>query len=214
MPLISSDFPWCLCWIRCPVWILCVWLFLYEPDPCILLSLFSCLAESELDSINILGSTISKFCFCPFGDLFKKPLLSALPTYGIKMNSSPPLIGFFFFALDSCLFHFELMYWVSFLNSNNCALRAAGMCVHYKWELMNSACPGWSSCAVSWNVTVSKTNLAPLSSAFILFFWKSYTWRKKCKRDSVSVQDVLLGAHSQSASGGLILTLAVCKSST
>lgn len=34
------------------------------------------------------------------------------------------------------------------------------------------------------------------------------------KGESVSVQDGLLGGHSQSASRGLIPTLAVCKSST
>lgn len=92
----AVDFPWRFCWIMCPVWILCEWLLLEEPDHARSLS-HPVWLTGRLDSINKLGSTRNncmRVCVhaCPRGNHLKS--LTCLSCLHIETNIS-------------WLFHFE-----------------------------------------------------------------------------------------------------------
>lgn len=162
------DFPWRFCWIMCPVWILWMIVVGRARPRALSFSFFCSLSHpvwltGRLDSINKLGSTRNncmRVCVhaCPCGNHLKS--LTCLSCLHIEANIS-------------WLFPFWVFHRVHFSDFNNGALRAAGVCVYYKWVSMSGACPRCPTCVISWNLRISQTDRSSFSVSSSLFsFWE------------------------------------------
>lgn len=210
----AVDFPWRFLWILCPVWILCEWLLL-EEEPVSVLTLSSCVADSEIRLHKYTWQHQEQLCVCvcPFGNLLKSPnrrgYLHNAGKWNYLMHSSPLL---------SPSFLFWVYYRVSFETSITFALRLL-LCActtnEYWWIVLVPDCP---TCVIGISV---RTSFGQVGAGYIFsaLFTEAISSVNTCSKrkqegDSEGFQDGAVRAHRQSASGRLILTSAICKTGT
>lgn len=137
---------------------------------------------ARLDSINTLGSTRNNcVCECVSINLPKSPTCWRYLHITGQWNYLHSFLSLSWLSS----FPFSVFYWVSFSDFNTCALRAAGMCVRYKWELMNGACPRCPTCVIGLHF---KDFIDKFGQLFIIF--RILEWY--IKRDGGRFQDGLL----------------------